>query len=255
MRDFTLSAYRGYLDIIKQSYPLVLRFDEYFMAGTKPESFCLIRHDVDRKPYNALRMAALEHDLGICATYYFRTKKHSFNTNIIKAIHDMGHEVGYHYECLSDANGDMNRALEDFEVNLERFRKYVPVKTISMHGRPFNPFDNRDIWRDQRNHDLLVNKYNISGEVYLDIDYTDIAYISDTGRNWSSARSNLKDKIVSKIKADFKNGQELLKHLNSNPYIKMVFQIHPERWEDRVILWAAQLTIDSAINALKAILK
>ncbi|TSA56206.1 MAG: hypothetical protein D4R45_01175 [Planctomycetaceae bacterium] len=65
----------------------------------------------------------------------------------------------------------------------------------------------------------------------------------------------MKDKITSKIRIDFENGEELFKYLNSNPYIKMVFQIHPERWEERVILWAVQLTIDSAINALKAILK
>lgn len=31
-----------------------------------------MRHDVDRKPQNALRMAKLENDLGIKVTYYFR---------------------------------------------------------------------------------------------------------------------------------------------------------------------------------------
>jgi hypothetical protein len=48
-------------------------------------------------------MAELEHELGIQSTYYFRFP-YTFKPDIIGKIHDLGHEVGYHYEVLSKAN-------------------------------------------------------------------------------------------------------------------------------------------------------
>jgi hypothetical protein len=217
----------------------------------KPKSFCLIRHDVDRKPKNALRMAELENEVDIRATYYFRAKSHVFKPQIIKDIASLGHEIGYHYESLSDTNGDTFLALKDFENNLKRFREIVPIKTISMHGRPLKSFDNRDIWRDSKNHSLFFDKYGILGEVYLDIDYTNVAYINDTGRNWLSTKSNVRDKVDSSLEVDFETGEELYRWLKSNPHPQMVFQVHPERWESDVIGWIIQYFSDTAVNILK----
>jgi len=47
-------------------------------------------------------MARLENELGIKATYFFRTIPHTFKPEIIKEIAGMGHEIGYHYENLSE---------------------------------------------------------------------------------------------------------------------------------------------------------
>ena len=91
-----------------------------------------MRHDTDRKPENALRMAVLEHELGIQSTYYFRFP-YTFKPDIIGKIHDLGHEVGYHYEVLSKARGDYEKAVELFEQELSEFREIVDVKTICMH--------------------------------------------------------------------------------------------------------------------------
>ena len=255
MKDFTLGAYRVYLKAIRSSHSNILRFDEFFLANPKPDSFCLIRHDVDRRPKRALQMAKLEKEMGINSTYYFRAKPCAFNPEIIKGIAALGHEVGYHYECLSDANGDISRALEDFENNLERFREIVTIKTISMHGRPLKPFDNRDMWRSPKNHRLLLEKYGILGEVYLDIDYKKIAYINDTGRNWTSSKSNIRDKIESSIKLDFENGGELSNYLESNPHPRMVFQVHPERWVDNIVSYYLFFSFDVLANIGKNIIK
>jgi hypothetical protein len=253
MRDFTLDAYRFYLSALKKSYPTILRFDQYFKLNPKPESFCLIRHDVDRKPLNALKMAELENSLAVKTTYCFRTKTHTFKTDIISAIAAMGHEIAYHYESLSDARGNMQKAIEDFEKNLAMLRSVVPVLTISMHGSPFSAHDNKDIWKIAENHDMLIHQLNVLGEMYLDIDYSDIAYINDTGRNWTSKKANRRDSVNSKIVLDFRNGQSLLHYLNSQPHTKLVFQIHPERWADGSIEYIVQYSKDKLINFLKAL--
>lgn len=255
MRDFTLQAYRAYLETIQQKQIPFFRFDELMSLKELPPKFCLARHDVDRKPQNALAMAMLEEQMGVRATYYFRAKPNTFKPDIIQKVAALGHEIGYHYESLSDANGNMKKAVEDFEKNLAAFREIVPVKTISMHGRPLKPYDNRDIWRIPENHDLMENKFDLLGEVYLDINYTDIAYINDTGRNWTSGESNRRDKVQSNIVADFSSGEELLSYLQQNPHPKMIFQIHPERWSDNSTDYYMQFAKDRLINIIKQILK
>jgi hypothetical protein len=62
----------------------------------------------------------------------------------------LGHEVGYHYENMSDCDGNTTEALLDFEKKLSEFRKHVPISTISMHGRPMKKYDNRDLWKDPK---------------------------------------------------------------------------------------------------------
>jgi hypothetical protein len=253
MRDFTLDAYRHYLQAIKFSYQNILTFDEFFRTDPRPRAFCLIRHDVDRRAKRALPMATLEKELGVRATYYFRAKSHVFKPRIIREISNLGHEIGYHYESLSDTNGDISCALKDFENNLKVFREIVPIKTISMHGRPFKPFDNLDMWRDPKNHSLLLDKYGILGEVYLDIDYGDVGYINDTGRNWISSKSNKRDRVCSSIQTDFRNGNKLYDYLKTAPHSKIIFQVHPERWTDSIYDYIFQWLSDHVINIAKII--
>ena len=255
MRDFILSAYRRYLQAIKASYPNILCFADFFSLPEAPESFVIIRHDVDRKPGNALKMARLENEMGIRSTYYFRTKPHVFKSDIIQAIADNGHEIGYHYESLSDAKGDYGRALTDFEANLNQLRKLVPVYTISMHGSPLSPYDNRELWRNPENHAYLIKSLEIYGEVYLDIDYADIAYITDTGRNWSAGRANRRDTVNTGITPHFQNAQALLDCFNRACYPRVVFQVHPERWTDSGIEYCSQIAKDQIANFVKAIIR
>ena len=254
MRDFTLESYSRYLDAIKKSYPLILRLDRYFKFDLKPDSFCLIRHDVDRKPRNALKMARLEKAAGITSTYFFRTKKHVLDAKIVSAIAAMGHEIGYHYESLADAKGDMQNAIKDFEYNLQRLRNITPVSTVCMHGRPLSAYDNKSLWASAENHEKLICEYHVLGEVYLDIDYSDIAYITDTGRNWSSQKANRRDRVQSEISLKISNGQSLLDYLNNEPNPKLVFLAHPERWTDNYFEYAIQYSVDSFANLVKALI-
>ena len=253
--DFTLEAYKEYVEIIIKKYDNILRFDKYFTINEIPKSFVIFRHDVDRSLKRALNMARIENSLGVSSTYYFRMKPHTFIPPIITEISELGHEIGYHYESLSDTNGSLNLALNDFKNNLEKLRRIAPISTISMHGRPLNRFDNRDIWKNKINHKKLLNEFGILGEVYLDIDYADIAYINDTGRNWSSSQSNIRDKIISHVNADFNTEYELRDALENKKFDKIIFQIHPERWNNKLSLWILQYIFDFSVNVIKSIIK
>ena len=198
-------------------------------------------------------MAIIENSMGVKSTYYFRNKPYSFEKNIIREIVQLGHEVGYHYENLSDTKGDIEKGMEDFKKTLNEFRKTTNVKTVSMHGRPFNKYDNRGLWTSE-NYLLLKNQLGILGEVYIDIDYSDIAYISDTGRNWMKQKSNIRDIVKSDVIINFESSDELLKFMENSSCKKICLQIHPERWVDDPIKWNIQWLIDNSINLAKKIM-
>lgn len=255
MRDFTLPMYRSYLEDILSSGRKVVLFRELLSGQVECRGrFALLRHDVDRLPKRALRMARLERELGVVASYYFRTKPGVFQPEIIREIAALGHEIGYHYECLSDARGDKEKAEKIFRSELSSFSDFVDIQTIAMHGRPLLPFDNRDMWRQDNFRKQVFSELGILGELYLDVDYQSLAYISDTGRNWVNGVSNLRDKVISDVSADFYSSGDLRNFLASSGAESLVFQIHPERWSANYIEWLIQLVFDSSVNIVKGIL-
>lgn len=249
--DFTLPKYEKLCRTILHSNYRIFTIND-FLIGQKTlrhETSVIMRHDVDRRPSNALRMARIESKLGIKSTYYFRARSSTFKPAIIEEIADLGHEIGYHYENLSDTAGDMEDAIRDFESNLMRFRALVPIRTICMHGSPCSKWDNRDLWRryDYRNFGLL-------GDPYLSIDYTNIAYLSDTGRTWRSNRFNIRDKIDSGTRIEVDSTSELIKVVKSQINKRLLILSHPERWTDHIISYCCSFCFDECANTIKAII-
>ena len=97
--DFTLSAYKQLISTLQSQCYFCQTLEEYIQ--NPKDKVVILRHDVDRLPGNSLKTALLENELGIRATYFFRTIPQTFKPEIIKEIAEMGHEIGYHYENLS----------------------------------------------------------------------------------------------------------------------------------------------------------
>jgi hypothetical protein len=209
----------------------------------------LLRHDVDRKPDNALKVAELERGIGISSTYYFRITKSSFAPNIIKEVFNLGHEIGYHYEDLSTAKGNYENGFKMFSEHLAQLRALVPIKTIAMHGRPFSPYDNRDLWKQYR-----YSNFGISCEAFLDIDYSDVYYFTDTGRTWGQTRANIRDTVKSDLTAPVNTTNQLINFIKDNSDKKIALVMHPERWENNVFCWTEQLIKDLLVNAAKCVI-
>jgi len=144
--DFTIKIYTKLLNVLnKQGYSFIT-FQDYILNKNLPHKFIILRHDVDLKPYKSLAFAKIQNKMGIKGTYFFRIVKKSWNNDIVLQIFKMGHEIGYHYENLSTAKGNIDNAYKDFCENLEKLRKLAPIKTICMHGSPSSPYDSKDIW-------------------------------------------------------------------------------------------------------------
>lgn len=244
--DFTLSKYRELLQFLQENYEIYTVRD--YLLEKPSKNFVILRHDVDRSPKNALKMAEVEKELGVKSTYYFRYP-YTFKPDIIRSINEMGHEVGYHYETLSKMKGDYKKAIELFEQELEKFRKLVDVKTICMHGSPLSKFDNRSLWD---RYDFRY--YGIIGEAYLSIDDPEIYYITDTGRNWEN-RNNIRDKFVWKsIDRKIKNTGQLIEVLAEISPEKLYMTIHPERWGYSLLNWTMGGLRDFVFNIGKSVM-
>ena len=117
--DFTLKTYRQLLLAFQDAGYKFLTFEYYCISKANnqelPEKFILLRHDVDLKAENSLATAQIEARLGIVASYYFRVVPQSNKPDIIKAIAELGHEIGYHYEDMGLYNGNESFAIEHFE--------------------------------------------------------------------------------------------------------------------------------------------
>lgn len=246
--DFTLDKYRQLCSAISNRYTF-LTMHEYVTAGNNlPERFVLMRHDVDRWAKNALKTARIEEEFGIRATYYFRTSKKSFVPEIIQEIEEMGHEVGYHYEVLSTAKGNYEKAIRLFENDVQKFRNICDLKTICMHGAVLSKYDNRDLWKSYDFRD-----FGILGEAYLSVG-ENLNYFTDTGRGWNS-RDNLRDFIHSKNEQIFADTtDDLIELIKSNQISNFYISLHPDRWKSNIIKWCFFWIQDFVLNSGKRVL-
>jgi len=237
--DFTLKKYGELLYALGKG-------DFTFKNYLENKSSCiLLRHDVDRAPGNALKMARLENSCGVKASYYFRVP---FDVQVVERIARRGHEIGYHYECLDKARGDVEKAIKIFEEELKLFRNWN-VKTIAMHGNPLSKWNNLDMWNKAD-----FKKYGLIGEAYLSVDFSKINYFTDTGRRWNSERFSVKDKPGVKL-ISVKNTDELIRKLKSKEIKNAYILTHPNRWNDQLLPWAVELIWQNAKNIGKGLLR
>lgn len=235
--DFTISKYSELLDELK-----AYGFEEL-----------TLRHDVDLKPANSQRTAQMEAEKGLYGIYYFRAVPESWNEEIIKLIALLGHKIGYHYESLTSCKGDVDKAYDDFCTNLERLRALVPVRSICMHGSPRSPFDSKDIWKKYD-----YKALGIDNEPYLDTDFSEVFYLTDTGRRWDGYKVSVRDKIpqyqdqwITKG-LTFHSTDEVIEGLHKGIIPKrLMITIHPQRWNPMGTAWCKELFLQNAKNLVK----
>lgn len=251
--DFTREKYRQLLLALQHAGYSFATYAEY-CKGNTGKRFVILRHDVDLLPYHSLATAVIEHELGCQAVYYFRAVPESWDETVIRQIAEMGHEVGYHYESLTTCNGKTDAAYQDFKRHLEALRKLVTVETICMHGSPRSPYDSKDIWK---HYDYKA--LGIIGEPYLDTDFSQMLYLTDTGRRWDGYKVSVRDKIEGWQESwnergwTFHTTDEIISALSADRLSnQLMITTHPQRWHDFGAGWLRELVLQNAKNIVKA---
>jgi hypothetical protein len=258
INDFTNTTYKTLIKAFKLQGFSFTTFTHYIEdQSSNPQilksSNCIIlRHDVDARPHNSLVFARIQAEMGIKGTYYFRMVPQSYSEGIIKEIVALGHEVGYHYETMDTCKGNVDKAYVEFCRNLDVFRKLTPVNTISMHGSPMSPYDNRVIWKKYDYKPL-----GIIAEPYFDIDFNKLYYITDTGRRWDGHIYNVRDKATKEnpvtnpdfLSLRYHSTFDIIEDVEREQFPKQaMLNFHPQRWTDNPISWLQELVWQNVKN-------
>jgi hypothetical protein len=246
--DFTLKEYKDLLFSIHQSDYSIQTFEDFIKTPNR--KVVVLRHDVDRLPMNAYKMAILESEMQVQASYYFRIVPHVYSERVIRGCVNLRHEVSYHYEDLTLSNGDIDAAYLHFVKKLELFRGFYPAETVCMHGSPLSKWDNREIWKKYD-----YKKLGIIAEPYFDVDYKKVLYITDTGRKWNKENVSIRDKVVSGFSIDIKSTKDLIKKFRNNELPdQIIINTHPHRWFNNFGGWVSELIIQNLKNTIKFII-
>ena len=260
MRDFTLRTYKRLLEALEAADYTFLTFEHYCTlrqsAKPLPERFVVLRHDVDKRPAYAVQMAELEAKMNIRASYYFRIVPESNVPECIKRIAQLRHEIGYHYEDMSLCGGDAEKAYAHFVDALAYFRQFYPVQTCCMHGAPMSQFDSRALWDSYDYHDE-----RLIGEPYYDVDFSNVFYLTDTGRCWDGYNVSVRDKIPkyqdlwTAAGWVFHHTKDILEGIDSQSFPPQVMiTTHPQRWTDSWWSWMAEWGLQHLKNIVKAVM-
>ena len=231
MRDFTLKSYQSLLEAFQRNGYRFLTFEELMTMPVEGKTV-VMRHDVDEKAYNALKMAQLENKLGIRATYFFRIVKQSNVSEVIEQIVKLGHEVGYHYEDLALAEGDEEKAVESFLHNLAYFRQFYPVRSVCMHGSSTSKYDNRLLWKNRQ-----LSDFGLVGEPYLSVDFEKVFYMTDTGYAWDGGKYATRDIVENHFGLTFHSTDQIVECLDKGAFPEQALVLAHTLWSERYGQW------------------
>lgn len=254
-RDFTYEMYAALIDSLLAEEFAFATVREYLTESDLPRKLVVLRHDVDRKPENALDIARIEASRDVYSTFYFRTIEKTFKPSLIREIESLGHEIGYHYEDMDRTDGDVRAARASFAREIGRLRLHADVDTVCMHGNPLTSYDNRDLWSDAEAE--LFDAYDLAGEAYLSVDFADLIYFSDTGRVWRDGSLKVKDYTVG---PDAKSVQvdgtaDLIEHVRTGETERFYLLTHPNRWAGDSVERVVEATKDAVTNVGKYVLQ
>lgn len=179
-------SYRYFKEKILKT--LESRFEMHLLSEApqiigKLESHKLIlRHDVDVSLKKALRMARIEKDHGICATYMVMTESLLYcidddtSRDILQKIIDMGHEIGLHIDPRSlKETGSLEKRIDSASKKLEKTIG-SKISSFSFHRPP-----DEDL-RRYRHNVLISNRVNAYAQELTGPSWE--WYLSDSSGCW-----------------------------------------------------------------------
>lgn len=133
-------SFAEYAQIIEAYKPLVRDFAD----APGADSFCLVRHDIEFSLPRALRMAEIDHQLGIRSTFFVQVRNGAYNPlaplnqEIIRKIHALSHYVGLHFYVSDIAAGDEAETLRQLKFQSMVLEEALgqPVTRFSYHRPP-----------------------------------------------------------------------------------------------------------------------
>lgn len=204
--DFTTEHYYYLIQQAKKNY----QFSSYDTFD-KNSKFLLCRHDVDISPHRALKLAIIENEEAVSATYFWHMHSEYYNIfekeifDIIKKITALGHYFGIHFDSHFydiQTQYQIEECLQK-EKNILENMFGVNIKAFSFHNT--NPFV------------MSCRNWEYAGLIntYAEYFQKNVTYCSDSNGYWRFQR--MAD-IVEKAEASC-----------------LQLLTHPEWWQEEIM--------------------
>lgn len=174
--DYSFAHYKYILKLAKNNGYKMIKVSE--TVNEQKGKVLVLRHDIDISPKYALKMAEIEHEEGIVASYYILLHSKFYNPltpknlDIFKKIKKLGHEIGLHYDTsvYSKKKTDILNGILN-EIKILELILSTKITSISQHNPATSPFieELNKYVIDAYNKDLINGKYK---------------YLSDSGQKW-----------------------------------------------------------------------
>lgn len=213
------------------------------------KGYMVLKHDVETNVEKAYKIAEIECKYGHRGTFYVQAYllENLQNVDLLKKMQEMGHEISYHYDVMDSCQGDLEKAILEFEKNRKKFEDYgFCIQTLCQHGNPVierkGYTSNRDFFRSKKVQqrypklsDIMVN--------YKEVHQTEYLYFSDAGRRFKLIYDPLYNDIVSSDDKNipYENLENLFHELNKSD--NYIISIHPHRWTKSAILYVLKTAI------------
>lgn len=223
------------------------------------EKYLVLKHDVETKVENALRIAEIESKYGHRGSYYVQAYllENPKNIEMLKEIKDLGHEVSYHYDVMDSCKGDIEKAIDEFSQNLKLFEQNgFVVETVCQHGNPVvervGYTSNRDFFRSK----TVKQKYPHIFDIMVDFKQgydTEYTYFSDAGRKFKLIFDPINDDLSdnSDKNISFDSLNELIEYFKKG---NCIISTHPHRWVASSFKYIVQTIIFKVIRFVAKIL-
>ncbi len=173
-------TYNAYEDMLSRLVDNGYEFSDYLSWENK-ERPVILRHDIDYDLEAAVRMAKIEYDMKISATYFVLVTSDLYNIHSKKShecimrIMDYGHSIGLHFDEMrySEETWNAETIIEKIKVEAKALSEAFDTKisTVSMHRPSKNTLEANIEIED------LVNSYSTPF-------FKEFKYLSDSRRRW-----------------------------------------------------------------------
>ncbi|MDF2592200.1 MAG: hypothetical protein K0S75_1666 [Clostridia bacterium] len=174
--DFTYSHYEKILELVKKAEYKVTFFNEAYQH----EKEFILRHDIDMDLEKAYRMALLENKHNIKTTYFILIRSpfynifDKFNSDLIKGILDLDHQIGLHFDEAFYGLNDVESIIKKVDSEVQILEDYFDTKIFAVSFHRPSQFLLQSNIKLKNN---LINTY--------ELDFTkEFKYISDSRRTW-----------------------------------------------------------------------
>ena len=130
--------YRRFLELARRHGYRIVSLESWVSEGEYDGvgPTLILRHDVDQHPRSALAMAAIEEELGVRSSWYFRWR--TAHPEVISRLQQSGFEVGLHYETLTRHVREQGASTPVDESMIDRSRRDLQAETAAF-ARRFGP--------------------------------------------------------------------------------------------------------------------